>query len=117
MVVSLASLCRSCTSRYRGSCPRLEARQLRPWCQPSTSLLVRKAFLKTLQSEGPQVVAWIYVINDKTVAFISTQNGIDSLYHGTSGAFLAMVQTGAAWVLSVSVQVHQQLHFVDENKY
>jgi len=42
--------------------------------------------------------ACIYVINDKTVAFIPTQQGItlfDSHFHGNSGAFLAM----AAWEL------------------
>ena len=46
--------------------------------------------------------ACIYVINDKTVAFIPIQNGItvfDSHYHGTSGAFLAMAPTGAEWEL------------------
>ena len=42
--------------------------------------------------------ACIYIINEKTVAFIPTQNQItvfDSHYHGTSGAFLAMAPTGA----------------------
>ena len=46
--------------------------------------------------------ACIYIINDKTVAFIPTQNGItvfDSHYHGTSGAFLATAPTGAEWEL------------------
>ena len=40
----------------------------------------------------------IYIINEKTVAFIPTQNQItvfDSHYHGTSRAFLAMAPTGA----------------------
>ena len=39
-----------------------------------------------------------YIINEKTVAFIPTQNQItvfDSHYHGTSRAFLAMAPTGA----------------------
>ena len=46
--------------------------------------------------------ACIYVINDKTVAFIPTQQGItlfDSHFHGTSGAFLAMAPADAAWEL------------------
>ena len=41
-------------------------------------------------------------INDKTVAFIPTQQGItlfDSHFHGTSGAFLAMAPADAAWEL------------------
>ena len=46
--------------------------------------------------------ACIYIINDKSVAFIPTHNRItvfDSRYHGTSGAFLAMAPTGAEWEL------------------
>ena len=46
--------------------------------------------------------ACIYVINDKTVAFIPTQQGItlfDSHFHGTSGAFLAMAPADASWEL------------------
>ena len=46
--------------------------------------------------------ACIYIINDKTVAFIPTRNGItvfDSHYNGTSGAFLAMAPADAAWEL------------------
>ena len=46
--------------------------------------------------------ACIYIINDKAVAFIPTQNRItvfDSHYHGTSGAFLATAPTGAEWEL------------------
>jgi len=44
----------------------------------------------------------IFIINDKTVAFIPTPNGItvfDSHYHGTSGAFLAMAPNDAAFEL------------------
>jgi len=46
--------------------------------------------------------ACIFIITDKTVAFIPTQNGItvfDSHYHGTSGAFLAMAPNDAAFEL------------------
>ena len=46
--------------------------------------------------------ACIFIINDKTVAFIPTQNGItvfDSHYHGTSGAFVAMAPSDAAFEL------------------
>ena len=44
--------------------------------------------------------AFIYTINDKTVAFIPTRNGVtDHHYHGTSGAFLAMAPADAAWEL------------------
>ena len=46
--------------------------------------------------------ACIYIINDKTVAFIPTQNGITvfgSHYHAASGTFLAMAPTGAEWEL------------------
>ena len=53
--VSVASLCRNFISKYIGSCPRPEARRLRPLCQPSTSLLVRMTFLNAVQSEGPHV--------------------------------------------------------------
>ena len=43
-------------------------------------------------------------INDKTVAFNPTQDGItvlDSHYHGTSGAFVAMAPSDAAFELLV----------------
>ena len=43
--------------------------------------------------------ACIFIINDKTLAFIPTQNGItvfDSHYHGKSGAFVAMAPSDAA---------------------
>jgi len=46
--------------------------------------------------------ACILIINNKTVAFIPTQNGItvfDSHYHGTSGAFVAMAPSDAAFEL------------------
>ena len=46
--------------------------------------------------------ARIFILNDKTVAFIPTQNGItvfDSHYHGTTGAFLAMAPSDAAFEL------------------
>ena len=44
--------------------------------------------------------ACTYIINNKTVAFIATQNGItvfDSHFHCTSGAFLAMAPADAAF--------------------
>lgn len=46
--------------------------------------------------------ACIFIINDKTVSFIPTQNGIivfDSHYHGTSGAFVAIAPNDAAFEL------------------
>ena len=65
--VSVASLCRNFINKYIGSCPRPEARRLRPLCQPSTSLLVRMAFLNAVQSEGPHVpliqVSFTYSVN------------------------------------------------------
>ena len=45
--------------------------------------------------------ACIFIINDKTVSFIPTQNGIvfDSHYHGTSGAFVAIAPNDTAFEL------------------
>ena len=57
--VSLASLCSNWIRRYKGSCPRPEARRLRPWCHPSMSLFILTAFLNTIQSAGLQVVPLI----------------------------------------------------------
>ena len=57
--VSLASLYRSWSRRYKGSCPRPQARRLRLWCHPSMSLLVLTAFLNTVQSTGLQIVPLI----------------------------------------------------------
>ena len=54
------------------------------------------------QARNTTKTACIYIINDKTVAFIPTQNGItvfDNHYHGTSAAFLATAPTGAEWEL------------------
>ena len=54
------------------------------------------------QAHNTNKTACIYIINDKTVAFIPTQQGItllDSHYHGTSGAFVAMAPADAAWEL------------------
>ena len=53
-----------------------------------------------LQACNMTKTACIYIINDKTVAFIPTRNGItDNYYHGTSGAFLIMAPADAAWEL------------------
>ena len=55
-----------------------------------------------LQARKMTKTACIYIINDKTVAFIPTRNGItmfDSHYHGTSGASPAMAPADAAWEL------------------
>ena len=52
-----------------------------------------------LQARNKTKTACIYIINDKTVAFIPTQNEItvfNSHYHETSGAFLAMAPADAA---------------------
>lgn len=50
-----------------------------------------------LQACNMTKTACIYIINDKTVAFIPTRNGItENYYHGTSGAFLAMAPADAA---------------------
>ena len=46
--------------------------------------------------------ACIFIINDKTVSFIPTQNGIivfDSHYHMTSGVFVAIAPNDAAFEL------------------
>ena len=54
------------------------------------------------QAHNTNKTACIYIINDKTVTFISTQQGItllDSHFHGTSGAFVAMAPADAAWEL------------------
>ena len=54
------------------------------------------------QAHNTNKTACVYIINDKTVAFIPTQQGItllDSHYHGTSGAFVAMAPADAAWEL------------------
>lgn len=54
------------------------------------------------QARNINNTACIYVINNKTVAFIPTQQGIilfDSYFHGTSGAFLALAPANAAWEL------------------
>ena len=55
-----------------------------------------------LHARNMTKTACIYIINDKTVAFIPTENGItvfDSHYHETSGAFLAIASADAAWEL------------------
>ena len=52
-----------------------------------------------LQARNMTKTAYIYIINNKTMAFIPTQNGItviDSHYHETSGAFLAIAPADAA---------------------
>ena len=52
------------------------------------------------QARNTDKTACIYIINNKTVAFIPTQNGItvfNSHFHGTSGAFLAMAPADAAF--------------------
>ena len=52
------------------------------------------------QARKTDKTACIYIINNKTVAFIPTQNGItvfDGHFHGTSGAFLAMAPADAAF--------------------
>ncbi|XP_068735772.1 uncharacterized protein [Montipora capricornis] len=54
------------------------------------------------QAHNINNTACIYVINNKTVAFIPTQQGIilfDSHFHGTTGAFLALAPANAAWEL------------------
>ena len=54
------------------------------------------------QAHNTNKTACIDIINDKTVAFIPTQQGItllDSHHHGTSGAFVAMAPADAAWEL------------------
>ena len=54
------------------------------------------------QARNINNTACIFVINDKTVAFIPTQQGItlfDSHFHGTSDAFLATALADAAWKL------------------
>ena len=54
------------------------------------------------QARNANKTACIYIINDKTVAFIPTQQGItlfDSHYHGTTGALVAMAPADAAWEL------------------
>ena len=52
------------------------------------------------QARNTDKTACIYIINNKTVAFIPTQNGItvfNSHFHSTSGAFLGMAPTDAAF--------------------